>query len=221
MKYYRYSYKEKIIPIVSIVMIIMILFLPIEITSPNGLLIDIPLLILMFLVHELLHAVGFKFFAQANSKNITYGINLEKGVFYCTCKEEISKKGILISLILPFLIISIFAGLLGLTFKNNILIFLAFYNIFGACFDILAFIDIIRLPSDIKYKDLDDAMGFILISKNDLSKYNNLLSIDLKEKGVYNSGVIKAKDYTKFKITKFSLILLIIVFILLIIGIVI
>ena len=79
--------------IVFILLIIVVIFLPLEITSPNGLLIDIPLLILMFIVHELLHAVGFRFFGKAKSKNITYGVNLEKGVFYCTCKEEISKKG--------------------------------------------------------------------------------------------------------------------------------
>ena len=98
MKYYKYSYKEKIIPIRFVLLIVIVLFLPLEISSPNGLLIDIPLLILMFILHEVLHAVGFRFFGKAKSKNITYGVNLEKGVFYCTCKEEISKKGILISL---------------------------------------------------------------------------------------------------------------------------
>lgn len=219
MKYYRYSYREKIIPIVFILLIIVVIFLPLEITSPNGLLIDIPLLILMFIVHELLHAVGFRFFGKAKSKNITYGVNLEKGVFYCTCKEEISKKGILISLILPFLIISIIGGIIGITFDIKTLIFLSFYNFFGACFDILAFIDIATLPKDIKYKDLDDEMGFILISKNDLSKYKKLISIDLKEKGVYNSESIKAEFYSKIKITNFSKIIMIIIFILLILGI--
>lgn len=219
MKYYKYSYKEKIIPIVFVLLIVIVLFLPLEISSPNGLLIDIPLLILMFILHEVLHAVGFRFLGRAKSKNITYGVNLEKGVFYCTCKEEISKKGILISLCLPFIIISLIGGILGIIFSINTLIFLAFYNFFGACFDILAFIDILRLPSDIKYKDLDDEMGFILISKNDLPK--NLISIDLKEKGVYNKDSIKAKDYSKIKITNFSKIILIIIFILLILGIVI
>ena len=121
MKYYKYSYKEKIIPIVFVLLIVIVLFLPLEISSPNGLLIDIPLLILMFILHEVLHAVGFRFFGRAKSKNITYGVNLEKGVFYCTCKEEISKKGILISLCLPFIIISLIGGILGIIFSINTL----------------------------------------------------------------------------------------------------
>ena len=75
MKYYKYSYKEKIIPIVFVLLIVIVLFLPLEISSPNGLLIDIPLLILMFILHEVLHAVGFRFFGRAKSKNITYGVN--------------------------------------------------------------------------------------------------------------------------------------------------
>ena len=62
-------------------------------------------------------------------------------------------------------------------------------------------IDIFRMPNDIKYLDLDDTTSFTILSKSDLSK-NKYISI-LDKKGTYNERV-KARDYTKLKISKVS-----------------
>ena len=59
----------------------------------------IELFIAMFfylILHELFHGIGFLLIKDINLRNITWGIALEKGVFYCMCKKNIHKKDILL-----------------------------------------------------------------------------------------------------------------------------
>ena len=47
----------------------------------------VPAIIFWSILHELLHAIGY-IVNGADAKKITFGAELEKGVFYCLCKEE-------------------------------------------------------------------------------------------------------------------------------------
>ena len=58
-------------------------------------------IIIYFSIHELLHGLGYVL-GGAKSKNIKYGVALERGILYTLCREEITKKNILISLCMPF-----------------------------------------------------------------------------------------------------------------------
>ena len=53
-------------------------------------------MIIYFCLHEALHGVGY-YLGGCNPKKISYGVLLEKGIFYCMCYQEITKKNILIS----------------------------------------------------------------------------------------------------------------------------
>ena len=200
MNYYKYSYKNSVVVISTLIILVLIIFIPIKIESY----IDVFVILISCFIHELLHGIGFKIFGHAKSKNINYGISLEKGIMYVTCKEEINKKGLLISMILPFLVLTIILGIIGILLNNHILLVVALYNLFGSSLDICAFIDLLKLKN-IKYKDLDDNFGFILIGQYlDNKKF---ICLNLIEKGKYNNK-IKAKDYRKLVISKFSIILL-------------
>lgn len=200
MNYYKYSYKNSVVVISTLIILVLIIFIPIKIESY----IDVFVILISCFIHELLHGIGFKIFGHAKSKNINYGISLEKGIMYATCKEEINKKGLLISMILPFLVLTIILGIIGILLNNHMLLVVALYNLFGSSLDICAFIDLLKLKN-IKYKDLDDNFGFILIGNNlDNKKF---ICLKLIEKGKYNNK-IKAKDYRKLVISKFSIILL-------------
>lgn len=200
MNYYKYSYKNSVVVISTLIILVLIIFIPIKIESY----IDVFLILVSCFIHELLHGIGFKIFGHAKSENINYGIALEKGIMYATCKEEINKKGILISMILPFLVLTIILGIIGIILNNHILLVVALYNLFCSSLDICAFIDLLKLKN-IKYKDLDDNFGFILIGQNlDNKKF---ICLKLIEKGKYNNK-IKAKEYRKIVMSKFSIILL-------------
>lgn len=202
MKFYKYSMNMVLLNVLCVV-----LFIPMYILicymGINSY-IDYKFLIICFfwmILHELLHGIGFSFSKGINHKNIVYGANLEKGIFYCMCKQRISKKNIMISLLFPFTFIGIFTLIIGLFFDFPILINLSFFNIAGCIGDIVMFVSFLRLPY-FEYIDLDDCTGFVLVSSNDLSKYK-LLGLKLVDCGDYTDSMI-ANDYRKLTITKLS-----------------
>lgn len=206
MKYYTYKMNMLVLNVFSVVLLIFMVILTYLLCGNLDFIEDINLIsivciILWVFLHEILHSIGFISLGKVRGKNVVFGIELEKGIFYCMCKQEISKINIIISLLFPLVLIGFITYFLGLYFNNNLLILLSVFNISGAVGDIAMLIDIIRMPNDIKYLDLDDTTSFTILSKSDLSK-NKYISI-LDKKGNYNER-IKATDYTKLKISKVS-----------------
>ena len=101
MKYYKYSLNMKVLNIFSICLFIP--FYIIILLLGYSSYINFNCLILYFLwmfLHEFLHGIGFSLSPSIDHKKIVYGANLEKGIFYCMCKDLISKKNIMISQVL-------------------------------------------------------------------------------------------------------------------------
>lgn len=201
MKYYKYSMNMLKLNIFCAVLMIIVFAL----IFTMGLFpyLNFECLILYFFwmfLHEFIHGIGF-YVCGVKHKNIVYGANLEKGIFYCMCKEKISKRGIMVSLFFPFVFIGVLTLIIGLVINNSILIVLSLFNIAGCAGDIAMIISFVKLPS-FSYVDLDDCTGFALVSKNDLSKYK-LFGMDLIESGDY-SKLGHATDYKKFTISKLS-----------------
>lgn len=201
MKYYRYSMNMlKLNVFCCIIMVpIFILFFCMGLFPY----LDFKCLILYFFwmfLHEFIHGIGFSI-SGIKHKNIVYGANLEKGIFYCMCKEEISKKGIIVSLLFPLFFIGIVTLVIGFIIDSPILVILSLLNVSGCAGDIAMFISFFRLPA-FSYLDVDDCTGFVLVSKNDLSNYK-LFGLDLVECGNY-SELDKATNYKKFTISRLS-----------------
>lgn len=218
MKYYKYTYKKYWMAIVSILTFIIFFSLPtnIVLAIPN-VYIELVIMFIVFIIHELLHGLGFRLCGKASTNNIVYGVDLGKGVLYCACKEEINKIGIIGALLAPIIFLTIIPFIIGFIFNLDILIFIAIINLFGASFDILATIDILRLPNNIRYKDLDDTLGFIIISDKNLNK-QKYFGLKIIKQGNYDSSKIKATRYDKFTISKASIVIFIVIIILLIIS---
>lgn len=206
MKYYTYKMNMLFLNVFSVVLLVLMVFLTYLLTGSLSFIEDIKLIsivciILWVFLHEILHSIGFMSLGKVKWRNVVYGAELEKGIFYCMCKQEISKANIIISLLFPLILIGIVTYIIGLSINNDLLILLSVFNISGAVGDIAMLIDIIRMPKDIKYLDLDDTTSFTILSKKNLSK-NKYISI-LDKSGIYNEK-IKAKDYTKLKVSKYS-----------------
>ena len=151
---------------------------------------------------------------KVNNKNITYGIEREKGIMYAMCKEKISKLNILIALIFPLFFTGIVTYIIGIIINNNILLVLSIINIASASGDIVMFWDILKMPHNIKYVDLDDTTGFTIVSEYDLSK-RNYFGLTLNKYGKYDNN-IRAYKHKKLYISKFSCAIFIIFLILII-----
>ena len=159
-------------------------------------------------LHELLHAFSYRIHG-AKSKNITFGVHLEKSILCCLCKQDISKKNICISLLYPFVFIGIITFIVGAIFKLPMLFLLSIFNIGGCIGDLIMFMFIVKLPKDIKYAEFDDPTAFAILSSEDLS---NRRPFGLKY--VESKSNLEQKDMKKIRISKMSIAFIIVLAIL-------
>lgn len=160
------------------------------------------LMFLFMVIHEILHSVAYCIFGGKFNK-IIYGIELEKGVFYCLCKQNINKLNILNSLFYPLFYIGVVTYILGLVFNEPYLLWLSVLNISGCSGDIIMFIFMSRLNKNIEFTELDDCTSFAIYSSEDVSKYNHF---GLKYKGCHDS--VERTNLKKINISKFSYVFL-------------
>lgn len=213
-KYYIFEMDMTILNVISIVLFVLIfaitlLFYKLGILHnwnyPIGIIfiLMVPYLIL----HELLHSFSYVLHG-ADFKNVTYGAHLEKGILCCLCKQKISKKNILTSLIYPFIFIGVITYIIGVIFDWPILIALSIVNISGCAGDLIMFADFLRLK-DFEYSEYDNPTAFGLYTSNDLSK-KKLFGL----KYVETSNQLEIKDLKKVSISKTSIIGFIIILVL-------
>lgn len=209
--YYKYELKLLEMNILSIVLLIA----PITIIVSCGyyfnfnynFVFEFVSLLAYFLLHELFHALGYSLFAK-DKKNIKIGIVLEKGVFYAMCQEKINKKGILISLLMPLVFLTLIPLPISIYFHLDLLLILSIVNFSGAIGDILMTILILRAPKDVEYIDYNNDIGAYLVSSEDMSSYNSF-GFRLTESGLETSKEID-KSIKKIYISKTSYIFLVI-----------
>ena len=214
-KYYLFEMDANILNIMSVVLFIFILI--ISFILDKNLLIDsfnitnyfLTLLLMLgyLCTHELLHSLAYVIYG-AKYKNISYGVALEKGVLYCLCKQNITKKNILHSLMYPLFFIGIITYIIALIYKMPTLFLLSIMNIAGSIGDIIMFIFIYKLK-DIEFSEYDSVLGFAIYSEKDLSK---LKPFGLKYKETKEK--LKRTNNRKVNITYKSLIILIVLIIL-------
>ena len=104
-KYYLFEMNIKSINILAVILLL-ILFIVTPIINPSYSMIDIDLglflitVIPYFILHEVIHSIAYVLWG-ADFKKITYGAHLEKGILCCLCKQNISKRNVLASLLAP------------------------------------------------------------------------------------------------------------------------
>lgn len=176
-KYYKFELNMVWANILSLVMIIVPIVILTLLNFPfynlkfSGL--HLFFIIIYFILHELLHGVGFLLFAK-DKKNIKFGITLEKGVLFAACQEKLNKKAILVSLLLPLITLTFISLPIGIINKLPFLVILSIMNFGGAIGDILMSLLILKSPSDVLYIDYNTDVGCYLISENDLEKIDAL-----------------------------------------------
>ena len=224
-KCYTYKFDMTILNVLAIILFVIVGVVILLLEYQDSYFVNFNILsffIIMFLwliLHEGLHGMGFALFKEVDKRNITFGMFLEKGVFYCMCKQKIDKKIILTSLLFPVTIIGVITLIMGMIVNSFLLVYLSILNIVSSIGDIVMTIYFLRAPDDIIYLDLDDCTSFSVISKKDISNIR-VLGIKLDEVLDYNEKTMKSTDFRKVVISKWSLVMLIIIFILMFINIV-
>ena len=165
------------------------------------------LIILYLMLHELLHGIGY-FLGGTKRKYITYGIELEKGIFYAMAYSKLTKKNILISLQMPFVVIGVITYIIGVIYNIPLLVLLSIVNISGASMDLAMFIYFLRLPKDFTYSESGNPDEFVIISGEDLTKKKSIFTkiVEVKD---YKEKDFEFKNLKKIKVTKASIIVLV------------
>ena len=209
-----YVYKMNLIPanILSIVILILVAmlawFFKVELwNNKMNYFIVFILIILYLMLHELLHGIGY-FLGGTKRKYITYGIELEKGIFYAMAYSKLTKKNILISLQMPFMVIGVITFIIGVIFNIPLLVLLSIVNISGASMDLAMFIYFLRLPKDFTYTESGNPDEFVIISSKDLTKKKSIF-LKIVEVKDYKEKDFEFKNLKKIKCTKTSIIVLI------------
>ncbi len=194
--------------IILIVMLILTAYLSDGIFMTNKDLELIFLLIIPYLIlHELLHSIAYVI-NGADFKNITYGAHIEKGILCCLCKQNVSKRNILISLLFPFIIIGVITYIIGILINSTVLIWLSILNISGCSADLIMFFELLKLK-DFEYSEYDNPVAFGLYTSKNLSK-TKLFGL----KYIGETKALEKNNMKKISISKFSIITFIIFIIL-------
>lgn len=221
-KYYLFQMKMLPLNIVSIILFVLMIcityFVDREFLSSSfvtvydsfGLLLIF--MIIFMVIHELLHSIAYVIYG-GSFKKIVYGVYLEKGVFYCLCKQNINKLNILNSLFFPLFYIGVVTYILGMAFELPFITWLSIFNITGCSGDIIMFMFMSKLNKNIEFTEVDDPTSFAIYSDEDVSKNNHF---GLKYIGCYDKV---DRDYLKkVTVSKFSWIFLILILVLSIVA---
>lgn len=215
-----YSFQMKILP--ANILAIIIFVIAIAFTFPitpiffegKELFVALILMFVWFILHELLHGIGFRL-GGSKTENIRYGIALEKGILYTMCMEEISKKNILISLILPFIGLTIITYVIGVIITSKLLLFLSIINFMGASLDLVMFIYLLKIK-EFTYSETSEPDEFVIITKEDLTKKKSLFLKIIEEKKYNKKDYIfeKGKKITISKDSRIIFVILVLLFLL-------
>ena len=217
-KYYIFQMNSLMLNIVSTVLLVILFLLTIFIKQSFSFnekdLMWICLLMIPYLCfHEVLHSIGYVLHG-ADFNRITYGAHIEKGILCCLCKQRVSKKCILISLLYPFMFIGVITYIIGMVYNIQFLIMLSIINLSGCSGDLLMFFNFVGLK-DFEYSEFDDPISFGLYSDKDFSK-KKLFGL----KYIETVDTLKQDDLKKISISKVSLICFIFIIVVSILGII-
>ncbi len=203
-KYYVFEMNMSVLNIFVFVILFVVLGITYLLVDYNFLFeLDYIVLFLYYIpwmiLHELLHSIAYVIHG-AKFKNITYGANIEKGVLCCLCKQNITKKNILISLIYPLVFIGILTYVIGIVFNLKILLALSILNISGCTGDIVMFYALSRI-NNFEFSEYDNPVGFGLYTSEDLSK-RKMFGL----KFIRTETKLKKEDFKKVRISKPSIV---------------
>lgn len=125
--------------------------------SPLSLIISTLLFILLYVIlivlHEAFHLIGFIIFGGVHYSSLKYGLNLKMGVAYATTEQPLSNRAMKLALLLPFWTTGVTPTILGFYFNSMMLLILGAFLIAGAVGDFAMYRELKKFPPDVLVKD--------------------------------------------------------------------
>lgn len=109
--------------------------------------------ILLIILHELFHLLGFRVFGDVPWKKMIVGVNLKMGIAYATTDQLMTNRAIRKALLLPFWTTGILPAVIGLYIGSGLLVSLSALLIGGAAGDFAMYKELKELPDNWVVKD--------------------------------------------------------------------
>ncbi|ARD48381.1 DUF3267 domain-containing protein [Sporosarcina sp. P33] len=109
--------------------------------------------IVLIVIHEFFHLLGFRMFCSVPWKNMAYGVNLKMGVAYATADQLMDNKGIRKALLLPFWMTGVLPAVIALYLNDGVLLLLSAMLIGGAAGDFAMYKELKKFPDHAMVKD--------------------------------------------------------------------
>ncbi len=109
--------------------------------------------VLLIVIHELFHLLGFRIFAKVPWRKMIVGFNLKLGIAYATTDEWMTNGAIRKALLLPFWTTGALPALIGLYLSSGVWLLLGGLLIGGAVGDFAMYKELRRFPNEWLVKD--------------------------------------------------------------------
>ena len=119
----------------------------------SGFILFVVLYIVLIILHEAFHLIGFMLFGGVPFKSLKYGINLELGVAYATTDKPLPNHAMKKALLLPFWTTGIVPTIAGYYFNNTILLLAGAFLIGGAVGDFAMYKELRKYPKHALVED--------------------------------------------------------------------
>lgn len=129
-------------------------------SNPYWLLLFIALIGVLILLHELIHALCFAFYAENGFKNIKLGFNGKYWAPYCHCGDKIKAWQYGVTLLMPTILLGVIPLLLGFIISNFTVYFLGIMLTVSGVGDIAVFRLVRQIKKDASVIDHPDEVGF-------------------------------------------------------------
>jgi hypothetical protein len=109
--------------------------------------------ILLIILHEFFHLLGFRLFGDVPWRKMVVGVNLKLGIAYATTNQLMTNRAIRKALLLPFWMTGILPAIIGLYIGNGALVSVSALLIGGAAGDFAMYKELKELPDNWVVKD--------------------------------------------------------------------
>ena len=109
--------------------------------------------IVLIVLHEACHLIGFVIFGKTPFSSLSYGVDLQKGMAYATTTERISNASMKKALLLPFWMTGIIPTIIGFYVNSNLIVLVGAFLIAGAVGDFTMYKELRKFPKDSLIED--------------------------------------------------------------------
>lgn len=109
--------------------------------------------IVLIVIHELFHLLGFRVFAGVPWRKMIVGVNLKLGIAYATTDEWMTNAAIRKALLLPFWTTGVIPAVVGLYLSDGVWLLLGGLLIGGAVGDFAMYRELKQFPDEWLVKD--------------------------------------------------------------------